>query len=86
MAGKRRLGMVVKFSILTIVLIISTSIGIALFVIRQEMDYSYNDMLQNGISIASMAAENSEYAIYTKNTEAIQQVLDGIKINSNIVS
>ncbi len=84
MACKRRLSLVVKFNILTIVLIIITSMGIALFVVRNEMNKRYNDLLESGISIASMASENSEYAIYTRNKDAIKHVFDSIKVNKNI--
>jgi signal transduction histidine kinase/DNA-binding response OmpR family regulator len=79
------MGLVVKFNILTIVLIICTSIGIAFFVIRQEMSENYRELLRHGISIASMAAENSEYAVYTEHREAMEQVIQGVKMDGNVV-
>lgn len=47
MGSKRRLGLVVKFNILTIVLIITTSIGIAAFLVYLEINESYTFLLQS---------------------------------------
>ena len=84
MTKKRRLNLAVKLNILTIALIIATSLGVALFVIRREMNESYNELLQHGISIAYMAAENCEYAIYTKNSEALEQVISSVKEDKSV--
>jgi len=84
MRSKRRLGLTIKFNILTIGLIIATSVVIAFFVIYREMTDSYNELLHNGLSIASIAAENSEYAVYTENPSSIKQVMDNIRKDRNV--
>jgi signal transduction histidine kinase/DNA-binding response OmpR family regulator len=76
MTGNRGLGIVAKFNMLTIALILVTAFGIASFVIYRESKQNYNTLVRHGKSMSASVAQNSEYAIYTRNQEALRQVLD----------
>ena len=80
-----RLGLVSKFNVLTISLILTTAIGIGAVVIRNEMEYTRQRQVQNASSIATVVAQNSEYAIYTENQEALAQIIDSISGIEDIV-
>ena len=85
MRGRIRPGLVVKFNILTIAIILATSIGIVSFGVYQESAENYRDLLRNGAAEGSIAAQNSEYGIYTRDSEALDQILGNIGKDDNIV-
>jgi signal transduction histidine kinase/DNA-binding response OmpR family regulator len=78
MARQRRLGLIGKFNVLTISLILATSIGIAAFVIRQEIGSMHRNLRDQGTNIASVAALNSEFALYTEDEKAMRRVLESV--------
>ncbi len=78
MAGKRRLGLVGKFNLLTISLILLTSFGITFFIIKQEMQQNYNTLLHHGKNLATMVSLNSEYAIFTEDKNTLSQVVESL--------
>jgi two-component system, sensor histidine kinase and response regulator len=84
MQGRTRLGLVGKFNILTITLILITSLGIGFFVIRQERKTSYEELLRHGVTIAAMLSQNSEYAIYTENEGTLRQVAESVLVDANL--
>jgi two-component system, sensor histidine kinase and response regulator len=84
MQGRTRLGLVGKFNILAISLILITSLGIGFFVIRQERKTSYEELLRHGVTIAAMLSQNSEYAIYTENEEILRQVAESVLVDANL--
>lgn len=71
-----QLRLATKFNVLTIGLIVTTALGIALFQIRSERAASYADLLTHGLALAGMVAQNSEFALYTEDEEALNQLLD----------
>jgi two-component system, sensor histidine kinase and response regulator len=84
MKGKVRLGLVGKFNILTIMLILITSLGIGFFVIREMRGSSYQELLQHGMTVAAMLAQNSEFAIYTENEDILKQVAESVMADANL--
>ncbi len=84
MAGKKRLGLISKFNMLTITLILVTSLGIATFVIYQGSTTGYKQLIRHGISIAATVAQNSEYALYTENQEALLQIVQSLSVNPEV--
>jgi len=81
---ERPLGLVGKFNLLTIALVLITSLGVASFVMRQEIDTHYDEILRHGTAIASIVAQSSEYAIYTENQDALFQIIDSLAADENI--
>ncbi len=78
MAGKKRLGLVGKFNLLTISLILLTSFGIAFFIIKQEIQQNYNLLLHHGKNLATMVSLNSEYAVFTEDRDTLSQVVESL--------
>ncbi|MBZ0157662.1 MAG: EAL domain-containing protein [Alphaproteobacteria bacterium] len=83
--ANRRVSLSTKFILLTSVLVLSTSSIITLFVIRNEFNRTYRDMLNHGRSLAAMMAQNSEYGIYAEDKRALQGVVDSVDSNPDIV-
>ncbi len=67
-----------KLNLLSITMIVVTSMGIALFLVRQEIADSRRELHSQGKIIASMLADNSEYAVYTTNHESLGQVIQNL--------
>jgi two-component system, sensor histidine kinase and response regulator len=67
-------GLATKFNLLTITLILITALGFAFFATRQETLSQHARLLHYGESLVRMVSENCEYAIYTENPAALNQV------------
>jgi len=74
----RRLSLGAKFSLLIILVILLTSAGIAAYVVHIEITRRHAELLNHGLSVATVVAENSEYGIYTENRETLEEILDGL--------
>lgn len=81
---KKRVSLATKFNLLTIALILVTSVGISLFVIRSEITNYYNELLNHGQSLADMTSKNCEYGIYTEDRESLLHVVESLSVNSDI--
>lgn len=81
---KKRLSLAAKFNILTIALILATSAGICLFMIRLEMTNYYNELLNHGKIIADTTVKNCEFGIYTENQAVLHPVLESLSADSEI--
>ncbi|MHC1725572.1 MAG: ATP-binding protein [Syntrophobacteraceae bacterium] len=79
-----RIGIVGKFNALIIALILSTSGGIATFIIHREVKVSYDQLLKHGITTATMVSQNSEYAIYTEDRKALEQIIESLSAGTSI--
>ncbi|MBI4848826.1 MAG: EAL domain-containing protein [Nitrospirae bacterium] len=84
-ATKNRSSISKKIIVLTSALIVLTSLVIAVFNIRTEIVHSYKEVLEKGNSLAVIMAENSEYAVYTENLEALQQIVKSLETNPEII-
>lgn len=65
-----------KFNLLSISLILITSVGIAGYILRRDINNKYDDLLAHGHSIAEIVAHNSEYAIYTEDQDYLVILLE----------
>lgn len=65
-----------KFNLLSISLILITSVGIAGFILRRDLNNKYYDLLAHGRSIAEIIAQNSEYGIYTEHQDYLVTLLE----------
>lgn len=81
---KKKLNLAAKFNLLTIVLIVATSVGICLFVIRLETTNYYRELLNHGTTIADTTAKNCEFGIYTENQASLLAVLESLSTDPQI--
>jgi signal transduction histidine kinase/CheY-like chemotaxis protein len=81
---KKGIGLSTKFNLLAISLILTTAVGIAVFVIRGEIKNAHQELINHGQAIADIVAKNSEYGVYTKDRESLLQIVEALKTDSNI--
>ncbi len=74
-----------KLNLMIISLILLTSLGITGYVIRNEITRRYEELLTHGLSEVAILAENSQYAIYTKNTESLKAIVDNLFADEKIL-
>ena len=76
---KHGIGLRDKLNLLSIGLVVLTAIGIATFVVHREITTRYQDLVNTGLTTAAMIAQNSEYAVYTENQDAVRRVIGGLQ-------
>lgn len=64
-----------KLSCLSISLIVSTSLAIALYVITTEKNTMHQQLMKRGLAVADMVALNSAYNIYTYDYYSLEQLI-----------
>ncbi|HEV8700850.1 MAG TPA: response regulator [Candidatus Polarisedimenticolia bacterium] len=74
----RRIGLAAKFNALVVASILATILSAGALAVREQITASYRQLLSDGAAVAAMVARNSEYAIYTENREALQQVVEAL--------
>ncbi|MDH4152581.1 MAG: response regulator [Nitrospira sp.] len=73
-----QLGLRSILHLLTIGLVMLT-VGAAWFVIQREMTTRHQDLVDRGITVATMVAQSSEYAVYTENQDALRRNIAGLR-------
>ncbi len=73
-----------RFNMMTILMILVTSVGITLFVIKQETVSSYDELINRGTSVALIISKNSDYSIYTEDQKSLQQLADSTLTDINV--
>ncbi|MGE4092618.1 MAG: response regulator [Candidatus Binatia bacterium] len=61
-----------------------TAISIAGFQSRQASSASYANLLHRGRLTAAMIAQNSEYALYTEDQQALEQIVASLRVDPDI--
>jgi len=84
-ARARRSSIAGKFNFLVITLILATSLGITAYVVHDEITTRQEELLNHGLAVAAVAAENSEYGIYTENPNSLEQILDGLFTDDKVL-
>jgi two-component system, sensor histidine kinase and response regulator len=79
MKSQFHLGVMGKFNVLSISLILATALGLAGYELSREYENNRRELLHHGSSVLSMVALNSEYAIYTEDDRALQTVVDSLQ-------
>lgn len=64
-----------KLSYMSISLIVSTSLAIALYAITTEKNTMHQQLMRRGLAVADMVALNSAYGIYTYDKYALNQLI-----------
>lgn len=84
MLRRTRTGLITKFNLLTISLIVISSLGIASFLIYQNKTSTYAELLRRGVTTAAMVAQANEYAIYIEDRETLQQAIEVLAVDADI--
>jgi signal transduction histidine kinase/CheY-like chemotaxis protein/HPt (histidine-containing phosphotransfer) domain-containing protein len=84
MFTRQRFSLTTKFNILTTTVILLTVSLISFFSVLREMANNYGALAHRGITIAAIMAQNSEYALYTENEEALTHVLDSLSVDADV--
>ena len=74
-ARKNKLGLIAKFNLLSISLVVSTALAVASYQVQREWSSRLESMSTQGLAKAAMIAEFSEYAVYTRDDEALASIL-----------
>ncbi len=77
-------GLTTKFNILTILLILSTSIGVGTFATLRGRANNYERLLRKGMTTAAMVAQNSEYGVYAEDRSSLQQIVRSLDADDDI--
>jgi signal transduction histidine kinase/CheY-like chemotaxis protein len=80
----KRISLLAKFNLLTISLIVLTALAIASYVINNVIDDKTEELIADGISLISIMADNSEYAIYTQDEASLNQLTESAFSNKDI--
>ncbi len=76
---RRRYGLAAKFNVLTIWLILVTTGGTVALLARTQVSEHYADLLRDGVALAEHLSQNSEYAVFTQNPDALAQIARSLK-------
>jgi len=74
-----RFGLATKFNVLVVGVVLATTLGTGALTLQKQVSESYAQLLSDGAAISATVAENSEYAFYTANHEALQQIAAGLE-------
>jgi signal transduction histidine kinase/CheY-like chemotaxis protein/HPt (histidine-containing phosphotransfer) domain-containing protein len=85
MRTEKHYGLVTKFNALIISLILATTMGTAAFLFWYETSEYAEVVVRDGEAIARIVSENSEYAVYTQNPDALSQVTHSLKVYPYVV-
>ena len=75
----RRIGLAAKVNTLIVGSILATVLGTGALTLRNMTAESFQQLLSDGATLAAMISQNSEYAIYTENHDALMQAVQGLK-------
>src|SRR6266850_1987275 len=74
----QKFGLATKFNALIVASILATTLGMGALIVREEIAANVQQLQSDGAALAAMVSQNSEYALYTQNREALQQVAAGV--------
>jgi signal transduction histidine kinase len=80
----KRYTLAAKFNILTVALILITSVGICLYLVRLEMKNYENELFNRGKTIAHTIAKNCELGVYTEDRGLLLPVLNSLSADDDI--
>jgi len=77
----RRIGLAAKFNVLIVGAIVLTTLGTGALSLRKQIAENFEQLLSDGAAIGLMVAQNAEYAVYTENHDALQQLAQSVRAN-----
>src|SRR5207248_1304381 len=79
-----RMGLLAKLNLLAIGLIIATALGVAVFLVNQQLRDEQGRLRIQGLAVAAMLAEVADEAIVSKDMTNVAPVLDGLASDRDI--
>src|SRR5207248_1994427 len=79
-----RMGLLAKLNLLAIGLIIATAVGVAAFLVNQQLRDEQGRLKMQGLAVAAMLAEVADEAIVSKDMTNVAPVLDGLASDRDI--
>jgi signal transduction histidine kinase/DNA-binding response OmpR family regulator/HPt (histidine-containing phosphotransfer) domain-containing protein len=73
-----------KLNALTITLVLASAAGSSGFVIAQGVQVHYDRLLSHGMALATLAARNSEYAIFAEDQRALSLVVESLRDDEDL--
>ena len=80
-----RMGLLTKLNVLAIGLIVATAIGVAAFLVNQQLRDERARLRSEGLAVAGMVAEVADEAITSADMSNVASVLDGLSTDRDIV-
>jgi diguanylate cyclase (GGDEF)-like protein len=80
-----RLGLLAKLNLLAIGLIVATAIGVAAFLVNQQLRDERARLRTQGLAVAAMVAEVADEAISSADMSNVASVLDGLSSDRDVV-
>src|SRR5262249_6357892 len=80
-----RLGLRTKLNLLAIGLIVATALGVAAFLVNQQLRDERARLRTQGLAVAAMVAEVADEAISSADMSNVTPVLDGLSSDQDIV-
>jgi diguanylate cyclase (GGDEF)-like protein len=80
-----RLGLRTKLNVLAIGLIVATAVGVAAFLVNQQLRDERSRLSTQGVALAAMVAEVADEAINSGDMTNVASVLDGLASDRDIV-
>ncbi len=81
---KKRISLSAKLNILSISLMLVTSVGISLYLVRTELTSYYQELLNHAITIADSTSKNCEFGVYTEDRESLLSIVVGLSGDADI--
>ena len=79
-----RVNLVTKFNILILSLILIMALGIGLFVSQVQLSHQERELVRHSSAVATMIAQGAEYALFTEDQDALQQVIKPLSSNPDV--
>ncbi len=74
MRAPKKFGLSTKFNLLILGAVLITTLGTGALTMKNESAANFETLLRDGAALADMMSQSSEYALYTENQEALQQI------------
>ncbi|MFQ5515418.1 MAG: response regulator [Myxococcota bacterium] len=79
-----RIGLLTKLSLLITITIAIGSLGTAALITKDVVKRDYKALLRHGETSAATVARNSEYAVYSRNRDALLRLLESLASGSDV--
>lgn len=73
-----------RFNLLVVASILVTSIGLTAFYVHTEKSHRFRDLIDHGLVLAAMMAQNGQYGVYTRDPQSLQAILVSLESDPEI--
>ncbi len=85
MGSRFRVGLAARFTALTVVSVLLTSLGVLFFAIREGVQSEQATLLKQGKALSTFVSESTEYGIYTEDEVSLLEIINGLAANEDVV-